>query len=145
MNSDFDELSHLELQSTYQMKALIGSILTSLSVHFGGDVTVNQMRIGHYIGQQSLYNGTATSNKDISAQLGIPRSTVSRIVADFVQKKWVIEVPHPDDGRRKLLQISPDHPDADTFEMAFRDLINKLLLRYDQESIVVVDTKQQGF
>ena len=127
------------------MKVLQGEILKLLALHFNGETTINQMRIGHYIGLKSLYERSPTSNKDISNALDIPRSTVSRIIADYVEKGWVVEQPDPEDGRRKHLFIPPDHPLADHFEKAFRCLINDLLSDFEAGQIVPVDADREGY
>jgi DNA-binding MarR family transcriptional regulator len=139
------KLSKQELRTTHYMKLFVGDILHLLSQHFGGDTTLNHLEIGTYIGLMSQYEDQPTSNKDISKALGIPRSTVSRIVADLIAKKWVVQVPHPEDGRRKLFLIPHDHPLADHFEKKFRTLTNKLFQHYESRKLVMVDPKKKSF
>ena len=103
-------LNNLELKSTQEVKSFIGDILQLLSLHFDGATTINSLRIGHYIGLMSQYKGRPTNNKDISDTLGIPRSSVSRIVTDCIEKGWVIEQMHEEDGRKKDLFIAPRAP-----------------------------------
>jgi len=140
-----EKLSNLEFQSTLELKSLLGDILESLSEHFSGDITVNQLRIGHYIGLKSLYLKEPTNNKDISDQLGIPRSTVSRIVGDYLEKGWVVKQKDTDDGRKYILAIPTQHPLSDHFEKEFRRRINELLLQYKKRKVTVVDTKKNGY
>ncbi len=140
-----DKLSDLELKSTRNVKIFIGDVLQLLAAHFHGETTINQLRIGHYIGLMSLYNRTATSNKDISKELGIPRSTVSRIVADYVKKGWVHEQPDPEDGRRKQIIIPLGHPLADNYEKEFRKRLNDLIHQHNTENFVLVDPEKDGF
>jgi len=139
------ELSEVERRSTHQLKAFIGEILHLLSLHFKGETTLNHLQIGNYIGLISLYEGRPTSNKDIAEKLGISRSTVSRIVADFMEKGWVIERPHPDDGRKKQLLIAPGHPLADNFEKDFRAVFNRILRDFESGKIVQVDSSKSDF
>ena len=127
--------TELERRSAHHVKSMIGEILRLLSLHFKGDSTVNQLRIGHYIGLASLYENKLTSNTDIAETLGIPKTTVSRIVADCMDKGWLVEVPDPDDGRRKLLGIDPDHPLADNFEHDFRALLDEALRLFEAGQI----------
>jgi DNA-binding MarR family transcriptional regulator len=138
-------LSKLELKSTLFAKSLNGDILQLLGQHFGGDTTINQLRIGHYIGLMSLYKGMPTSNKDIADALSIPRSTVSRIVADCIEKGWVIEQPHPEDGRKRLFLIAPEHPESDNFEKDFRRILNDVLQLFECGEIVAVDPVKDRF
>ncbi len=139
------ELSKLELKSAHYMKSLIGEVLSLLSLHFKGATTINHLRIGHYIGQISLYENRPTNNAEIATALGIPRATVSRIVSDCVEKQWVVERADPDDGRKKLLYIEPDHPLADNFEKDFRQLVNELIENFSSGKIVLIDPVRDGF
>lgn len=138
-------LDKRELETTHFLHAFIGEILRLLSLHFEGQTTINDLRIGNYIGLMSLYEGEPTSNKQISDALGIPRSTVTRIVTDFIEQKWVVEKPHPEDGRKKQLFIVPGHPLADNFESDCRAVINDLLIRFESEKIVLVDPSKKSF
>jgi len=140
-----NDLDKRELETTHFLHAFVGEILHLLSLHFKGQTTINDLRIGNYIGLMSLYETEPTSNKDISDALSIPRSTVSRIVTDFIEQKWVVEKPHPEDGRRKQLFIVPGHPLADNFERDFRALINDLLIRFESEKIVLVDPSKKSY
>lgn len=138
-------LTPTELQTTRYLHELSADFMRLLSEHFGGETTLNHLRIGNYIGLNSHYLGQPTSNKDIAAALGISRPTVSRIVGDFIDQGWVVEKPHPDDGRRRLLQIAPGHPAADRFEKVFRGRINDLLQRYDRGEVVQVDPSRKSY
>jgi DNA-binding MarR family transcriptional regulator len=139
------KLSKQEFRSTHQLKILIGNFLHLLSENFKGDTTLNHLEIGNYIGLMCQYEDQPTSNKDIADALGIPRSTVSRIVADLIARGWVVQVPHPEDGRKKLFVIPHDHPLADAFERKFRKLTNNLFRRYESRKLVMVDPKKKSF
>jgi hypothetical protein len=69
-----------------------------------------------------------TSNSEISEALGIPRSTVSRIVGEFIESKVVVEQPDPDDGRCRLLKIAGDNPTVGKFEYEVFSLLQKYFL-----------------
>jgi predicted transcriptional regulator len=97
-----------------------------LARHFGGQRTLNHLRVGNFIGLCCQCDGRPTSNHEIAQALSLSRATVSRIVSDFVQAGWVTEFPHPEDGRRRLLMIPPDHPRVDEFERALRKRLSKL-------------------
>jgi len=134
-----------EFQTAHEIHAFIGLFLATLAKHFGGETTLNHLRIGSYIGLKSLYVGDATSNKDIAEALGISRPTVSRIVHEFIEQKWVRERPHPEDGRRRIIEIVPGHPASDRFERDFRRLLNRLLKRYEERGIILLDPNKPGF
>ena len=134
-----------EFQTAQEIHAFIGLSLGVLAKHFGGETTLNHLRIGSYIGLKSMYQGTTTSNKDISETLGISRPTVSRIVHEFIERKWVRERPHPEDGRRRMLEIVPGHLASDRFERDFRRILNKMLKHYEQKKIVILDPEKLGF
>ena len=142
MSKDVDSK---ELATTYYLHGLSGEILQLLAQHFQGQTTLNHLRIGSYIGYLTLYRSKGTSNKEISAALDIPPSTVSRIVNDFIDEKWVVERPHPEDGRKKLLYITPNHNQAVGFEREFRTLINELLRRYDAGEITQTDPNKKSY
>ena len=127
-------------KTTHYLHAFVGDVLSLLSAHFSGQTTLNDLRIGNYIGLISQYEGRPTDNKEISEALKIPRSTVSRIVTAFIEKKWVAEHPHPEDGRKKQLFIVPGHPLADNFENEFRLLLHDLLDHLDSRNIELSDS-----
>ncbi len=140
-----NELSKRDKKSALEHKRLIGEILKLLAERFGGETTLNQMRIGHYAGLKSLYERVPTNNTDMSKTLGIPRSTVSRIVNDCIDKGWLLERPDLEDGRKRLVVVPADHPEADGFEIAFRALMVEFLTLYDEGEITKVDCDGNGF
>lgn len=116
----------------------MGEVLRLLSEHFRGDATINHLRIGNYLGIKCLFEGRPTTNKEVSTALGLPPSTVSRVITDFMQHGYVVETPHPDDGRVRLIQITPGHSLALGFETELRALINNLLQRHEEKQFVQV-------
>jgi DNA-binding MarR family transcriptional regulator len=140
-----NDLDSKELATTRYLHEFMGEVLRLLSVHFQGQTTLNDLRIGNYIGLLSQHQSKATSNKDIAEALGIPPSTVSRIVKDFVEAKWVAEDSHPEDGRKKLLSIALDHDRADGFEKSFRSIMNELLKQYDDGKLIHVCAEKKSF
>lgn len=139
------DLNESELATTRYLHRFVGEILRLLSLHFQGQTTLTHLRIGNYIGLMSHYESKPTNNKEISLALGIPRPTVTRIVGDFIEQKWVVEKPDPDDGRKKQLFIAPGHPLADSFEKDFRQLVNELLERFESNKVVVVDAQKKSY
>jgi len=139
------ESNKAEKKSAYYLKVFVGDVLSLLSQHFKGETTLNHLQIGNYIGLVSQFEDRPTSNKDIAETLGISRSTVSRIVADFIQKGWVIERRHLEDGRKKQLLIAPGHPLSENFEKDFRDVFDDLLRLYESGEIVPIDPSKSIF
>jgi DNA-binding MarR family transcriptional regulator len=105
-------------------------VLSLLSRHFGGDTTLNHLRIGNYIGIQTLFYGRPTTNKEIANATGISPSTVSRTVTEFIAHGYVREQSHEDDGRIHLVTIIDNHPHAERFETALHKRVTDLLNSY---------------
>lgn len=138
-------LSTREFETTRELHRFKADLFELLARHFGGSSTLNHLRVGNFIGLCSQYEGRPTSNVEIPNALQLSRSTVSRIVADFVRTGWVTESPHPDDGRRRLLVITPDHPREDEFERALRGRLNELMDQYAAGRILRVDPDKKSF
>lgn len=109
-------------------------ILGLLSRHFGGDTTLNHLRVGNYIGIQTLFYGRPTNNKEIANATGISPSTVSRTVTEFIARGYVREQRHDDDGRINLVSIIDSHPLAEGFEVELHKRVRDLLYRYASSS-----------
>lgn len=111
----------------HRVQDFMSRVLALMARHFRGDSTLNHLRIGNYIGLRDLFDGTATTNKEISEALGIPTSTVSRIVTELMKRGYVAETLHPDDHRIRLLRIVPGHPLAQGFETELHMLLREML------------------
>jgi DNA-binding MarR family transcriptional regulator len=109
-------------------------VLGLLSRHFGGDTTLNHLRIGNYIGIQTLFHDRPTTNKEIANALGISPSTVSRTVTEFIARGYVGEQSHEDDGRIHLVSIINRHPLAEGFETELHKRVRGLLNSYASSS-----------
>jgi DNA-binding MarR family transcriptional regulator len=109
-------------------------VLSLLSRHFGGDTTLNHLRIGNYIGIQTLFYGRPTSNKEIANATGISPSTVSRTVTEFIARGYIREQQHDDDGRINLISIINSHPLAEGFEAELHKRVRGLLNSYASSS-----------
>lgn len=72
-----------------------------------GSLTVNQLRIGQYIGWK-CETGEPVGVTEVASALDIPLSTVSRHVAELLEKRFVKEHVHPQDRRRRVLCIHPE-------------------------------------
>jgi len=140
-----ERLSELELRTTRYLHEFMLTIRNLLAEHFGGQSTLNHLRVGNYIGLHSLHHRRPTTNTEIAQALGLSRATVSRIVGDFISEGWVTETAHPDDGRRRELRITPGHPSADKYERAFRRHVNALLRNYEGQEITRVHADKRSF
>ena len=120
-----------EFPSYHEVQELMNQVLGLLSNHFSGESTLNSLRIGNYIGLKSIYRLEPTNNKDISRSLNIAPSTVTRIVTNLIDRGYVVESTHPDDGRIKLIAIVDGHPLQTGFEAGLRDLIRDFLRSHD--------------
>jgi hypothetical protein len=120
--------------SAHDIQELMVAIFGMLSDHFGGDATINQLRIGSYIGLKALFEDKYTYNRDISLTLGIPPSTVTRIVTELIAQGYVTEEDHPEDGRVRLISMMGDHPLSLNFESELRELVKKLIYDYQSQA-----------
>lgn len=134
-----------EFETTREIYEFKVELLELMAEHFGGQSTLNHLRVGNFIGKSSQYYDRPTTNAEIASALRLSRATVSRIVNDFVGAGWVTEYAHPDDGRKRLLTITPGHPKGDQFERAFRRCLNVLLTQYSEGKIIHVDPKKRMF
>ena len=101
--------------------------LALMARHFKGEATLNHLRVRNFIGLRTLFDRRSTTNKEISEVLGIPASTVSRIVAEMLARGYLSEQPHQDDHRVRLLTIVDGHPLAQAFESELKVLLDELL------------------
>lgn len=139
------QVTKAEFDTTRELYSFKVELLELMAEHFGGQTTLNHLRVGNFIGKRSQYDDRPTTNAEIARGLRISRATVSRIVSDFVRAGWVTEYAHPDDGRKRLLVITPGHPKGDRFERAFRRRLNDLLTQYSAGKIIHVDPKKRMF
>jgi len=130
MTSNSDK--HSDFLSYQQLQELMFKVLGLLSEHFKGETTINNLRIGNYIGLKSIYRHEPTNNKDISQALSIPSPTVTRIITTLIKQGYVVETNHPDDGRRRLVSIIANHPKEHGFETDLRQIVGDILQSYDQ-------------
>ncbi|MEZ5566225.1 MAG: MarR family transcriptional regulator [Gammaproteobacteria bacterium] len=140
-----ENVQPVEFDTARDIQAFVGLFLALLAKHFGGETTVNHLRIGSFIGLRTLYEDTSTSNKEIAQALGISHSTVSRIVHEFIEQKWIRQRPHPEDGRRRLIEIVPGHPLTDQFERDFRRLLNRMLQSFEERKLILLDPDKHAF
>lgn len=138
-------LNDAELRTTAELHRFKTELLNILAEQFGGETTLNHLRVGSFIGLRSQHGNTPTSNSEIAAALKLSRATVTRIVNHFIEAGWVTELPHPDDGRKRLLSITRGHPDGDRAERAFRKQLNALVDRYVAGELIKVSPDKKSY
>jgi DNA-binding MarR family transcriptional regulator len=57
---------------------------------------------------EAVIRGCGVTVNDLSAELFIDKSTVSRVVRGLEEKSLVVRRPHPEDGRAVILDASPE-------------------------------------
>ena len=81
-------------------------LLKELAGKYGGEFTINELRIMNQIIRCSL-KGRHCSVTGIHKATGIPLPTVSRSVAHLQSEGWLLEQPDPTDGRKRLICLGP--------------------------------------
>jgi len=76
---------------------------------YGGQMTVNQLRVIHSVMSCLYRNGNdySCTVKWIHEDTGIPLSTISRAVAGLVDTGWMAEEANPEDGRSRIVRLGP--------------------------------------
>ena len=82
------------------------TLLKELSDAYGGDSTLNEVRIMNQIISCSL-KGRTCSVTALQRITEIPLATVSRSVASLQEGGWVSERADPNDGRKRILSLGP--------------------------------------
>lgn len=88
-----------------QQQQFINALLAAFyNAH--GSITLNELRVMLCIAE-AHDRGSPMSPSDLGYHLGIPVTTVSRIVSRLVKRGKIASVQSVDDRRRKSLQITP--------------------------------------
>ncbi len=82
------------------------NLLRQLAEKYGGDRTLNELRVMNQIIRCS-FKGLTCSVTDLHKVTGIPMPTVSRSVAHLQSNGLLSEQQDPDDGRRRIVTLSP--------------------------------------
>jgi DNA-binding MarR family transcriptional regulator len=80
-------------------------LYSALAVKYGGDRTLNELRVMNQLIRCSL-KGRTCSVTGIHKATGIPIPTVSRCVANLQNGGFLCEQRDPDDGRKRLISLS---------------------------------------
>ena len=76
-----------------------------MSKKYGGGTTLNELLVLNY-GFLCHSRGEAICVTNASRDLGMSKSTVSRIITGMRAKGFVTESPHPSDGRRRVIKLA---------------------------------------
>jgi DNA-binding MarR family transcriptional regulator len=76
-----------------------------------GSTSLNELRLLTSIGLATLKD-QHIGVTELSAELGIPLSTASRLIAKLCEDGRVVSIKHPRDDRRRTLRFSPVHLDG---------------------------------
>ena len=94
-------------QETAQAVVEFGrNLLRELSGKYGGDCTLNEVRVMCQIIGCSL-KGRTCSVTALHKVTGIPIPTVSRAVANLQDDGWLSTQSDPDDGRKRIISLGP--------------------------------------
>jgi DNA-binding MarR family transcriptional regulator len=80
-------------------------LFSVLAVKYGGDRTLNELRIINQLVGRSL-KGRTCSVTGIHKATGIPIPTVSRCVTNLQSEGLLYEQQDPNDGRKRLISLS---------------------------------------
>ncbi len=83
-----------------------GNLLRDLAENYGGDCTLNELRVMNQILRCHLV-GRSCYVTDLHKVTGIPIPTVSRAVANLQRDGWLSERRDPTDGRKRLITLGP--------------------------------------
>ncbi len=93
------------------------NLFRTLAERYGGAATLNELRVMNQVILCRL-NGRSCSVTGLHKETGIPKPTVSRIVANLQGDGCLSDRRDPDDGRKRLISLGPSfselaHDDID--------------------------------
>jgi DNA-binding MarR family transcriptional regulator len=74
---------------------------------YGGDCTVNELRVMNAVYVSNYKRETCTPTL-IAITTDIPKSTVSRSLANLIDKGWLIDRKDAEDRRRRIIELSQE-------------------------------------
>ncbi len=81
-------------------------LFRSVAEKYGGDTTLNELRVMNQIVVCHLKDGTCNVTA-LHKLTGIPIPTVSRSVAHLQSEGWLSEQRDPNDGRKRIISLGP--------------------------------------
>ena len=112
----------VEVHRTMQEAVAFASAFYDLLAEYlPGDTTLNELRVLTAVAKASLPREEAeaeggaetvaergTSVTQIAADTGVSRTTVSRMISQWSEAGQIVESPHPEDGRRRILGFTEE-------------------------------------
>lgn len=80
-------------------------LFSRMADKYGGTTTLNELKLLNY-GFVCFAQGRDITVTQAAADLGMPKSTVSRILTEMRAKGFVTEEIHPEDRRRRLFRLA---------------------------------------
>ena len=96
--------------------------LALIAQHVPGDITLNQLRILHYIDMRTAQQHGHTSHTEICAALNMSAATVSRAIASFIDAGIVREEADDWDARRRQVRLSEQFSQGHTLDRQIIEL-----------------------
>ena len=84
----------------------IVELFKKMNDKYGGETSVNELRVVAQCYYLYSEGNRGTSVTELSETLGIPISTAHRAVSQLIHKGWLKDSPHPEDGRKRVVELS---------------------------------------
>lgn len=84
----------------------IEALFAKQSDKYGGDTTLNELRVIACCYRVYTDTGAGTSVTELAQALAMPTSTVHRSVTSLIEAGWLRDSVHPDDRRRRIIRLS---------------------------------------
>ena len=108
------------------LKEFVQDYLEMVANNYGGDVTVNQLRVLHFISTHVRAGNEYATHSAICKGLGLPAATITRAVGAFVDKGVLWEETDPREARRRRIRFCEGQPGRHV-----RDQVVELARRHD--------------
>ena len=102
----------------HYLKEFVSDYLEMVASNYGGDITVNQIRVLHFVSCHIVNGNSYASHGAICRGLGLPAATVTRAVGTFVAKGVLQEETDPKDARRRRISFCEGQPGSHVREQA---------------------------
>lgn len=102
----------------HYLKEFVSDYLKLVASNYGGDITVNQIRVLHFVSCHLVSGHSFASHSEICRGLGLPAATVTRAVGTFVAKGVLREETDPRDARRRRISFCEGLPGSHIREQA---------------------------
>ena len=98
--------------------------------YLGSGLGVTEVRV-----LWELANGETAGARQIAARLGLDEGYMSRLLAGFERKGWIARRRDPEDGRRRVLELTEDGAKmAERYDAASREAVGAFLGELPEES-----------